>query len=219
MSVDGVDSVVERVGHLRERMARAGGPGVRIVAVSKTFPAAAIDAAVAAGIADIGENYAQEAVAKLKEISSAPTVHFIGRLQRNKVRHLAPFVHLWQSVDRPELVAEIAKRSPGATVLLQVDISGEDSKGGCDPNAVEDLLSTANDHGLRVAGLMGVAPLLEPERARPGFRRLRRLVDDLHLEECSMGMSADLEVAVAEGATMVRVGRDVFGPRPARTEA
>jgi pyridoxal phosphate enzyme (YggS family) len=205
--------VAERVVALRERLTRAGGEQTRIIAVTKTFPASAIDAVVAAGIDDIGENYAQEACSKLPEIGTDPTVHFIGRLQRNKVRHLALFVDVWHSVDRPELVAEIAKRSPGSSIMVQVDISGEPSKGGCDPATTEQLVIAATDAGLQVIGLMGVALLAEAEQARDGFSLLRRQVDALGLQECSMGMSSDLEVAVSEGATMVRIGRDIFGAR------
>ena len=152
-------------------------------------------------------------MAKLAEITTDPTVHFIGWLQRNKVRSLAPVVDVWQTVDRPELAREIAKRAPGASVMIQVDISGEETKGGCLPADTEALVADASDLGLEVVGLMGVALLAEPEAARPGFALLRRLVDQLGLRECSMGMTADLEVAVAEGTTMVRVGRDLFGER------
>ena len=143
---------------------------MRVVAVTKTFGPDAVDA-MAAGLIDVGENYAQEAVAKLAEITTDPTVHFIGRLQRNKVRSLAPVVDVWQSVDRPELVREIAKRAPGASIMVQVDISGEDSKGGVAPAETESLVSTAVDAGLDVVGLMGVALLAEPA-ARPGFAQL-----------------------------------------------
>ena len=205
--------VAERAATVRARLDAAGGADVRIVAVTKTFGPSAVDAAVAAGLGDVGENYAQEAAAKLSEISSAPTVHFIGRLQRNKVRLLAPHVDVWQTVDRPELATEIAKRAPGAKVMIQVDISGEESKGGCSPDTTEDLVMHATDAGLEVIGLMGVALLAEPQAARPGFSLLRGLVDRLDLDECSMGMSADLEIAVDEGATMVRIGRDLFGER------
>ena len=205
--------VSDRADALRARLVAAGGADVRIVAVTKTFGPDAVDAAVAAGLVDVGENYAQEAVAKLTEIASEPTVHFIGRLQRNKVRHLAPVVDVWQSVDRPELVREIAKRAPGARIMVQVDISDEESKGGVAPADTERLVVDATDAGLEVVGLMGVALLAEPEAARPGFALLRRLVDQLELAECSMGMTADLEVAVDEGTTMVRVGRDLFGER------
>lgn len=205
--------VLERAAAVRWRLDAAGGHDVRIVAVTKTFGPGAVDAAVAAGLTDIGENYAQEAAAKLQEITSEPTVHFIGQLQRNKVKLLAPHVHVWQTVDREALVSEIAKRAPGARIMIQVDISGEENKGGCDPSTTEALVGTAVDAGLDVVGLMGVALLAEPEAARPGFSLLRRQVDQLGLIECSMGMSADLEVAVDEGATMVRVGRDLFGER------
>ena len=155
--------VAERAATVRARLDAAGGADVRIVAVTKTFGPSAVDAAVAAGLDDVGENYAQEAAAKLSEITSAPTVHFIGRLQRNKVRLLAPHVDVWQTVDRPELATEIAKRVPGAKVMIQVDISGEESKGGCSPGTTEDLVVHATDAGLNVIGLMGVALLAEPQ--------------------------------------------------------
>ncbi|MEM9201199.1 MAG: YggS family pyridoxal phosphate-dependent enzyme [Actinomycetota bacterium] len=205
--------VATRAAAVRSRLDAAGGHDVQIVAVTKTFDASAVDAAVAAGLTDVGENYAQEAAAKLVDITTAPTVHFIGRLQRNKVRLLAPFVDIWQSVDRPELVREIAKRAPGAKIMVQVDISDEEAKGGVAPAETESLVEVASEAGLEVVGLMGVALLAEPAAARPGFATLRRLVDDLGLHHCSMGMTADLEIAVDEGTTMVRVGRDLFGER------
>ena len=208
--------VAERLAHLRHRLEEAGGRDVRVVAVTKAFGIDAVDAAAACGITDIGESYAQETVAKLQGREVAPTVHFIGGLQRNKVRKLAGLVDVWQSVDRPELADEIASRAPGARVMLQVDISGEDSKGGCAPDDVESLLTHARDARLDVVGLMGIAPLGVPEEARPGFRRLRDMVDRFGLRECSMGMTADLEVAVEEGSTMIRVGTALFGPRPPR---
>ena len=184
-----------------------------VVAVSKTFGPDAIDAAVSAGIMDVGENYAQELVEKMPKVVASPKVHFIGRLQRNKVRRVAPFVDVWQSVDRSELAVEIAKRSPGAKIMIQVDISGEESKGGCAVDQLESVMATATDSGLEVVGLMGVALLAEPDHARPGFSLLRRLVDEYQLQHCSMGMSADLEVAIDEGSTMVRIGSDIFGLR------
>lgn len=207
------DSVTRNLEDVRRRLVLAGGGDVRIVAVTKTFAADAISAVTAAGITDIGENYSQECVAKLTQLQELPTVHFIGHLQRNKVRKLAPFVDVWQSVDRVEIGAEIAKRSPGAKVMVQVDISGEESKSGCDPSAVDALVADLGGLGLKVVGLMGIGPLADPEMSRPGFRLLRSMVDRLGLPECSMGMSADLEVAVQEGSTMVRVGRGLFGDR------
>lgn len=220
MTGDRVDAalVAERLAAVRSRLERAGGNDVRIVAVTKGFGPDAVEAAVAAGLDDIGENYAQECVAKLAAArpDRRPCVHFIGRLQRNKVRRLAGVVDVWQTVDRPELGRELARRAPGARVLIEVNISGEAAKGGVDPPAVSRLVNELGGLGLDVVGLMGIGPLAEPEAARPGFRLLRRLVDELGLAECSMGMSADLEVAVEEGSTMVRIGRALFGERPPR---
>ena len=215
----GVEAVGRRLEALRDRLAAAGGPEVAIVAVTKAFGPSAIDAAVLAGLDDIGENYAQECVAKLKEVTAQPLpkVHFIGGLQRNKVRRLAGHVDVWQSVDRAELGREIARRAPGADVMVQVDLSGEDTKGGCPPSDVAGLVDQLQHMELAVIGLMGIGPLAEPEAARPGFKILRRLVDQLGLSECSMGMSADLEVAVDEGSTMIRIGTDLFGPRPPKS--
>ncbi len=132
------------------------------------------------------------------------------------MRQIAPFVALWQTVDRAALAAEIARRAPGAAVLVQLNLSGEPQKGGCAPEEAEALVVRAADLGLDVRGLMGVAPAGPPELARPGFRQLVALADDLGLPVRSVGMSADLEVAVEEGSTMVRIGRDLFGERPVR---
>jgi PLP dependent protein len=142
-------------------------------------------------------------------------VHFIGQLQTNKVRQLAGLVDLWETVDRPRLVTELAKRAPGARVLVQVDTTGEEGKGGCPLADVPALVRTATDAGLVVTGLMTVGPTEGgPEAARPGFRAVRALVADLGLATCSMGMSADLDVALEEGTTEIRVGTLLFGPRP-----
>lgn len=208
--------VAERVASVRRRIERAaGGRPVELIAVTKTFPAAAILAATAAGCRAIGENYAQELVAKLAELPAAgrPEVHFIGRLQSNKVRSLAPLVDVYQTVDRDSLVDELAHRVPGARCFVQVNVSDEPQKGGCRPADTAGLVARARAAGLVVEGLMTVGVTGEPEAARPGFRLLRALADELALAGCSMGMSADLEVAVEEGATHVRVGSALFGPR------
>lgn len=212
-------AVAANVAHVRERIARAGGAGrTRLVAVTKGFGPDAIVAAVAAGVDAIGENYAQEAVAKLEALAGSPgrPVHFIGQIQRNKVRVLAPFVDLWQSVDRVELGRELAHRSPGAAVLVQVNLAGGEGRGGVADGAAGALVDELRALGLDVRGLMGVAPLGGPDVARGAFERLASLGASLALEELSMGMSDDLEVAVACGATFVRVGRALFGARPAR---
>jgi pyridoxal phosphate enzyme (YggS family) len=210
-----------RIDAVRERIAKAGGDpaAVTLLAVTKGFGPEVAIAAMGAGLTDLGENYAQDLVAKVPAVEqAAPGArwHFIGNLQRNKVRSLAGAVHLWQTVDRPELGEEIARRAPGARVLVQVNVSDEPQKGGCRPDVTAALVAQLVDAGLDVAGLMTVGRSGPPAEARAGFALLRRLADDLALPVRSMGMSADLEEAVAEGSTMVRVGSALFGPRPAR---
>lgn len=214
------DAVRDRLEAVRHRAVRAGGTdALRIVAVTKGFGADAVAAAVGAGLSDVGESYASELAGKALAVGGggAPIRwHFIGRLQSNKVRRLSSVVHLWQSVDRASVVREIARHAPGASVLVQVNVSSEAQKGGCDPAAAAGLVAAATDAGLHVRGLMCVAAAGGNEAARPGFRLLRSLADDLGLEERSMGMSGDLEAAVEEGSTMVRVGTALLGPRAVR---
>lgn len=214
-------AVAANVAHVRARIAGAGGAGrTRLVAVTKGFGPDAITAAVAAGVDAIGENYAQEAVAKLTALGGPPgcPVHFIGQIQRNKVRALAPHVDLWQSIDRVELGREVAHRSPGAAVLVQVNLSGESGRGGVAPGTLAALVDDLRTLGLDVRGLMGVAPLGGPAIARAAFDALARQAASLGLAELSMGMSEDLEVAVECGATYVRIGRALFGARPPRRD-
>jgi hypothetical protein len=209
-----------RVARIEERIAAAGGDPaqVELVAVTKGFGPEVALAAAEAGLVELGENYAQELVAKAPVVAESGHQvrwHMIGRLQRNKVRSLAPVVGLWQTVDRVSLGAEIAKRAPGAAVLAQVNVSDEPQKGGCHPGEAPELVAALGDLGLEVTGLMTVGRTGDPREARAGFATLARLADDLGLPVRSMGMSNDLEAAVAEGATMVRVGSALFGPRPA----
>lgn len=206
-------AVDERLRELRQRIEDAGADpsAITIVAVTKTFGADACHQAIDAGLVDLGENRAQELVAKAAEVTGARW-HFIGRLQTNKVRAVAPHVALWESVDRIAVVDEIARWAPGAHVLVQVNISAEPQKGGCDPNDVGHLVELARAADLEVDGLMGIGPDGDPEAARSAFRRLSSLADELGLHERSMGMTGDLHVAVQEGATMVRVGSGLFGP-------
>jgi pyridoxal phosphate enzyme (YggS family) len=185
---------------------------VTLVVVTKSVGVEAIRDALDAGARDLGENRAQDLVPKAGELGDGPRWHFIGRLQRNKVRAVAPYVALWQSVDRVEVAEEIARHAPGASVLVQVNVAGEVQKGGCPPDAVRALVDRGTELGLVVEGCMTVPPAMGDPT--PHFVALRRLVDDLGLDTCSMGMSGDFEAAVAVGATMVRVGTAVFGPRP-----
>jgi len=211
-----VERVAEALAAVRDRIERAGGgPDVLVLPVTKGFGPDAIDAAVAAGYPRVGENYAQELLAKLAEISGPrPEIHFIGQLQTRKVRKLSGIVDVWQTVDRPGLVEELATRAAGAHVMVQVNVTDEPQKAGCTPADAPELVSRARDAGLVVDGLMTIGRAGPPEGSRIGFRELRALADRLGVRHCSMGMSEDLEVAVASGSTMVRVGTAVFGRRP-----
>lgn len=210
--------LAERLAAVRARIAATGrAPAdITVVAVTKGFGADAVEAAAAIGLADVGENYAGELAAKH---AAAPDRrwHFLGRVQRNKVRSIASVVHLWQAVDRVAAGEEIARRAPGAKVLVQVRIDNEPAikeRNGCDPDDVPALVERLDGLGLDVCGLMAVGPPGAPELARPGFRTVTALADRLGLAERSMGMTNDLDVAVEEGSTMVRVGRGLFGARP-----
>ena len=208
-------AVAQRLAVVRERIAFAGGIEVKVLPVTKSFPIEACFAAFEAGCPDVGENYAQEIVSKFGAVDRPFGVHFIGQLQTNKVRQLAPIISLYESVDRPSLVAELVKRVPGASVLIQVAALSEPRKGGCALAEVPALVATAQEAGLDVRGLMTVGPTTGgPEAARLGFRAVRQLMDRLGLRVCSMGMTDDLEVAVQEGSTQVRVGSALFGERP-----
>jgi pyridoxal phosphate enzyme (YggS family) len=198
-------------GRIDAAAARAGRDpsSVLLVAATKTVDVARVQAVVDAGVVDVGENRAQELVAKTAVAGAR--WHFLGQLQRNKVRQLAPWVACWQSVDRAELGAEIARRAPGACVLVEVNVGEEPQKGGCAPGEVDALVDALRADGLDVAGLMTVPP--HDGDPRRWFARLREQASRLGLRELSMGMTDDYEVAVEEGATIVRVGRALFGPR------
>ena len=206
--------VAERLAIVRRRISEAGGdPGaVRVIAVTKGFGPDAVAAARAAGLTDMGENYASELRAKAPG-PAGTSWHFLGTVQRNKVRELAPLVDVWQGVARLAEGERIAHYAPGARVLVQVDSSGQLGRNGCRPGEVATLTGALSTLALRVEGLMTVAPRGELEAAS-AFRLVATLADDLGLPERSMGMSDDLEAAVAAGATMVRVGRALFGDRP-----
>ncbi len=191
---------------------------VEVIAVTKGFSDAAVTAAAAAGCRSIGENYAQDLLSKEAVIEATGVdVHFIGRLQSNKVRQLAHLVTVLATIDRLSLVDEVAKRMPGGKILLQVNATGEEQKGGCLPADVPSLLKHARAMGLDVRGLMTVGPTgSSSEATRLAFQTVRGLVDDHGLEVCSMGMSGDLDIAIECGSTEVRVGSALFGQRPAQ---
>jgi PLP dependent protein len=212
-------AVAGRIAAVRARLAElAPGRSVRIVAVTKGFGDDAVEAAVAAGVTAIGENYGQDLVAKAARGAGGDVVrwHYIGAVQRNKVAQLAPFVAVWESVDRIAAAEAIARHSPGATALIEVNLVGDLGRTGCAWDAVPGLVDAARQVGLTIVGLMGVGPAASPEPRL--FARLAALAGALGLAELSMGMSADYELAVAEGATIVRLGTALFGPRPPTRE-
>ncbi len=190
---------------------------VTLVAVTKGFGPWALDAARRAGIVDVGENYAQELVHKASTLGADDLaglrLHFIGRLQTNKVRAVAPFVHTYQSVDRPSLVAEIAKRASGANVMIQLNLTGATTQGGCDPDAASELVAAARRAALNVTGAMTIGDPDSSAATRAAFRDLVGFADAHDLEHRSMGMSGDLAEALDAGSTMVRVGTRLFGER------
>lgn len=200
---------------------------VRLLAVSKKKPASDIDAAALAGQNLFGESYVQECVAKIDEVNAEVEWHFIGALQSNKVKYLRGKVAMIHSVDRLSLAEEInrqwGKDDECIDILIQVNLGGEASKSGTTASALIDLVTkvAALPH-LRVKGLMALPPWeVDPEEVRPYFRQLRDLAEQIDalklpnviMQELSMGMSHDFEVAIEEGSTMVRVGTAIFGAR------
>jgi len=215
--------IAERLAAIRARIEAACASAgrdpktVTLVAVSKGHPASAIREAAAAGASDFGENYAQEFAGKRGDAGDVRW-HFIGRLQRNKAKLVAGQVELIHAVDSLELAQELGKRAGRVQpILLSVNVAGEASKGGLTAAAVPELAAQLADvANIRLDGLMTMPPPdVDP---RPFFEQLRALAEQLKLPVLSMGMSDDFEIAIACGATHVRVGTAIFGPRPVAPE-
>lgn len=221
-----VAEIQERIAKAAERFGRKP-EEIELVAVTKTVSAERIREALSAGIRHLGENRVQELVAKYEELGPVANWHLIGHLQTNKVKYIVDKVVLVHSLDRWSLAEELQKRAAAAgrviPVLVQVNVAGEETKFGLHRDEVipflDRLMALAN---LKVQGLMTIAPLVDdPEEARPVFRSLYRLareIDNLHyprveMRYLSMGMTNDYEVAVEEGANMVRIGSGIFGQR------
>lgn len=221
----------KRVQLIREKLERAAverwGRAPEIIAVSKTVAAAQVNQAKDAGITHLGENRVQEILEKLPHLDASFQIDLIGQLQNNKVKYIIDKVAMIQSLDRESLAQEIDRRAQQhglkMPVLIQVNIGNEPQKGGI---AVEDLFSFARKAaqlpGLEIRGLMAVMPFLQDDDAlRPYFIQMRKLFEELrneaidgtHIEELSMGMSGDYELAAQEGATHVRIGSAIFGAR------
>jgi pyridoxal phosphate enzyme (YggS family) len=195
---------------------------VQLVAVTKTFPASDVDHAIAAGMTDVGENKVQEARDKKPLVAGQgkgnARWHLIGHLQSNKVKDAVRLFDVLQAVDSTELAEKIARAADAAgkrqEILLQVNVGGEEQKSGAAPAEVASMVKRIGGFsGVRLAGLMAIPPAGEAEATRRYFRDLRAMRDDLGLAELSMGMTDDFEVAIEEGATILRVGRAIFGNR------
>jgi hypothetical protein len=210
-----IEAVARRCGRQPEE--------IRLVAVTKGVEAARVREAVSAGVREIGENYIQEALSKLGELAGLPLVcHFIGHLQRNKAGRAVAAFDIIQSIDSAALAEIVGKhaRALGREIeaLIEVNVAGEQSKSGVAPEAALELAAiVAQTQGVRLSGLMGIAPLDgDAEAARAAFRRLRALYEALpepNRRILSMGMTGDFEVAIEEGSTMVRIGTGIFGQR------
>ncbi len=224
---ENLQSIRARIRKACERVGRDPST-VRLIGVSKTVDAARVREAAHAGLTDVGENYVQEAVKKIEELNALDLCwHFIGHLQTNKAKHVVSRFHWVQTVDRLKLARELDRRAAAAdrrlSVLIQVRLGKETTKSGVDPEGLPNLFHEIDRmEWLDVRGLMTLPPYWDdPEKVRPYFRELRDLLEKLRdeaadpgrLTELSMGMSHDFEVAVEEGATMVRVGTALFGPR------
>jgi hypothetical protein len=227
--------ISENIARIRQRIAaacaRAGRrpSDVTLIAVSKTVPVTVIREAVQAGLTEFGENYVQELLRKRAgpDLDGARW-HFIGHLQSNKVKHIAPWIATIQAVDSLGVATEIDRQAArvGRTieVLVEVNTTGEESKFGLAPDTVPAFVRQLGGlEALRVGGLMTIGPFLpDPEGSRPMFRRLRELAREIagmdlanvEMKHLSMGMTGDFEVAIEEGATMVRLGTAIFGARP-----
>lgn len=228
-----MNDISSNIAHIRQRIdaacSRSGRPvsSVGLIAVSKVKPAELVDAAYHAGQRLFGENYVQEFAEKVSAVTTPVTWHFIGALQSNKVKHIRGKVAMIHSVDRFSLAQEINKQwsklDTPVDILIQVNIGDEGSKSGCQPEELEALVrDVAKLPFLSIKGLMCLPPHHDdPELVRPYFKRMRNLAAEISqlnipgvaMAELSMGMSGDFEVAVEEGATLVRVGTAIFGAR------
>jgi pyridoxal phosphate enzyme (YggS family) len=211
-------AVRERIGRAAER-ARRDPAEIMLLAVTKVFPANVIRDGYELGLREFGENYVQEFEGKAPEVADLAEArfHLIGHLQSNKSKKAAELFQVIQTVDSPKLARRLNDAGRALEVMLEVKLSEEEAKSGADPEELVELIAAVRGCGnLRLLGLMTMPPWTEdPEASRPYFRRLRELTERHGLRQLSMGMSHDLEVAIEEGATCVRVGTALFGERKA----
>ncbi|MCX6344531.1 MAG: YggS family pyridoxal phosphate-dependent enzyme [Armatimonadetes bacterium] len=218
---DNLSAVRQRIDAVARKSGRTG-EDINLIVVTKTRSVAEIREAIACGVTDTGENYVQEAELKFGEIGDIVRWHMIGHLQRNKVRHVVEFISMIHSVDDEALAREISRRAEAIgkciDVLIEVKVSGEPTKFGIGADeALRIAEGISQLSGIRVSGLMGMAPFLaDPRETRPYFLQLKELWDKLPDEQrlyLSMGMTQDFEIAIEEGSNMVRIGTAIFGQR------
>jgi pyridoxal phosphate enzyme (YggS family) len=217
------ESLQVRVQQVRLRIVRAAErsrrdpAAITLVAVTKVFPATAIRAAYDLGLRQFGENYVQEFETKAPEVGEleGARFHLIGHLQSNKARRASELFQVIQTVDSPKLARRLNEAGRPLEVMLEVKLSAEEAKSGAAPEQLPELIAAVREcPNLRLTGLMTMPPWSDdPEASRPCFRRLRELGERHGLVELSMGMSHDLETAIEEGATCVRIGTALFGKR------
>lgn len=227
-----IETIEKRLKELEQRVAAAAGRAGRdpseitIVGVTKTHPASAARDAARAGLLDLGENYVQEARAKIEAAGQGVRWHLIGPLQTNKAKYAVRLFHLIHTLDRPKLAKELDRRAAKAgvcqKVLIQVNLTGKEQRAGVSPEGLRELAELAASlENIELLGLMTVPPFLPAEEVRPYFAELRRIrdraaswsIEGTSFRELSMGMTADFEVAIEERATLVRVGTAIFGER------
>ena len=209
-----IEGVKERAHELAEVVKTKSGGNAILLPVTKGFGVREVEAVLEVGLTKVGESYAQELLEKAKNITdNRIDWHMIGRIQRNKVKKLSETVDLWHSVDRKELIAEISKYKKDSKILIQVDMNERYQQGGCSPENVPGLIEFASDKGINVEGLMTIGVDQDVETTRNIFAELAKLSKKMGLKEISMGMSNDFEIAIDYGATILRVGRSIFGER------
>ena len=206
--------IEDRLGGIRAELERIGRPDTRIIAVTKGFGVEAWQAAARLGLDTVGESYAQELQAKLAGDRPDIGVHFIGRIQRNKVRKVIDDVDVWHSVARPEILTELGRRRPGARALLQLSVADDPTKDGITADQVETMLEVAQEADVQIEGFMTIGLQGDADASRAAFEAVDRLATEHGLVERSMGMSNDWQDAAAAGSTLLRLGSVLFGPRP-----
>ena len=210
-----IEEVKERAQKLAEVVKTKSDGNAILLPVTKGFGTREVQAMLEVGLTKIGESYAQEILEKRKMVTDNRIAwHMIGGVQRNKVRKLSETVDLWHSVDRKELITEISKYQKNSKILIQVSLNDRHKQGGCSPENVPDLIEFASDKGINVEGLMTIGVDQDIDATKNVFAELGKLSEKMGLKEISMGMSNDFEIAIDYGATILRVGRSIFGERP-----